>query len=185
MLNILLSVKKYTIYGTIPICLIATLNHFLYKLSGNNTIVAIFTPINECVWEHLKLAFYPTILWWILGYFLYNKKTNIHINKWISSMIISLFISPVIILAFYYTYTGALGIESVVLDIFSLVLGVFIGQIVAINYYQKHKYSPKIFILLLSICIIYTATLTYFTFYPPNFPIFIDSTTGIRGIYLK
>ena len=179
------SLKKYMIYGSIPICLLATLNHFLYEFSGNNTIVGIFTPINECVWEHLKLAFYPTILWWVLGYFLYNNKINIHINKWISSMIISLIISPIIILTFYYTYTGALGIESIVLDVLSLVLGVFIGQIVAINYYENYNYSPIIFGVLVVIFIIYTFALTYFTFYPPKLPIFIDSTTGLRGIYLK
>ena len=178
------SIRKYMIYGTIPICLIATLNHFLYEFSGKNTIVGMFTPINECVWEHLKLAFYPTILWWALGYFLYNKKTNIHINKWISSMVISLIISPIIIVNFYYTYTGALGIESIVLDVFSLILGVFIGQIVAINYYENSRYSGIIFYILIAIFIIYTGLLTYFTFYPPNIPIFIDSTTGLRGIYL-
>ena len=58
MFNKLSSLKKYMIYGSVPICLIATLNHFLYEFSGNNAIVGIFTPINECVWEHLKLADY-------------------------------------------------------------------------------------------------------------------------------
>ena len=183
MVNKVSSMKKYMIYGTIAINLLATLNHFLYELSGDNTIVGIFMPINESVWEHLKLAFYPTLVWWVLGYFLYRNKLNIHKGKYISAMIISLMISPVIVVNFYYTYTGALGIQSMILDIFSLLLGVFVAQSVAVNYYEKCEYSTIVFLVLVIIGVMYAALLTYVTFYPPNLPIFIDSTNGLRGIY--
>ncbi len=38
---------------------LGTLNHFLYFLSGQSPIVALFCPVNESVWEHLKLLYFP------------------------------------------------------------------------------------------------------------------------------
>ena len=32
---------------------IGTVGHFLYDLSGKNTFVGYFAPVNESVWEHL------------------------------------------------------------------------------------------------------------------------------------
>lgn len=184
MVDKLSSIKKYMLYGIIAIVIASTLNHFLYEFSGEMTIVGIFTAINESVWEHLKLAFYPTLLWWILGYFIYCRKMYIDIKKWVISMILSLTICPIIIVTFFYTYTGALGIESIVLDIFSLILGVFVGQIVAFKYYKNNQYSEIVVYFLLLVLILEIVLFTYFTFNPPNIPIFIDSTTGLRGIYL-
>ena len=45
---------------TVIICLIlGTLLHFTYEWSGENPIIALFSAVNESIWEHLKLAFYP------------------------------------------------------------------------------------------------------------------------------
>lgn len=38
---------------------LGTLNHFLYFLSGQSPIIALFCPVNESVWEHLKLLYFP------------------------------------------------------------------------------------------------------------------------------
>ena len=37
---------------------LGTLNHFLYFLSGQSPIIALFCPVNESVWEHLKLLYF-------------------------------------------------------------------------------------------------------------------------------
>ena len=33
--------------------------HFLYSWSGNNILVGMIAPVNESVFEHLKLLFFP------------------------------------------------------------------------------------------------------------------------------
>ena len=99
-------------------------------------------------------------------------------------MTISIIISPIIIIIFFYTYTGALGIQNLVLDIFSLILGVFIGQLIGLKYYENNKYNKVVFYSLMFILLLDIVLFTYFTFNPPNIPLFIDSTTGLRGIYL-
>ena len=105
----------------------------------------------------------------------------IDIRKWIVSMAISIIISPIIIITFFYTYTGAFGIQNLVLDIFSLILGVFIGQLIGL---KNYKYNKVVFYSSLFICLLGVVLFTYFTFNPPNIPLFVDSTTGLRGIYL-
>ena len=85
---------------------------------------------------------------------------------------------------FFYTYTGAFGIQNLVLDIFSLILGVFIGQLIGLKYYENYKYNKVVFYSSLFICLLGVVLFTYFTFNPPNIPLFVDSTTGLRGIYL-
>ena len=141
-------IKKYMLYGVIAIVLISSLSHFLYGFSGNIKIVGI-------LWEHLKLAFYPTVLWWGMGYFIYRRKMYIDIRKWIMSMTISIIISPIIIIIFFYTYTGALGIQNLVLDIFSLILGVFIGQLIGLKYYENYKYNKVVFYSLMFILLLH------------------------------
>ena len=41
---------------------VGSLFHFLFNLSNQNTLIALFAPINESVWEHLKMLWFPYIL---------------------------------------------------------------------------------------------------------------------------
>jgi hypothetical protein len=55
-------VKKYVYLGILFISLLGSLIHFLYDLSGKSLLVGLIAPINESVWEHLKLPLVPTLL---------------------------------------------------------------------------------------------------------------------------
>ena len=46
-------------HSILAVILLGSLSHFLYELSGGAAIFALFCPINESVWEHLKLLFFP------------------------------------------------------------------------------------------------------------------------------
>jgi hypothetical protein len=102
---------------TIILGIVASFSHFAYNLSGKNIIVGLFNPVNESVWEHLKFMFFPFLLWWIVMYFIKNKKCEIPLNTWIVSAAVSLVVAPLSVVLLFYSYTGALGIESVFIDI--------------------------------------------------------------------
>ncbi len=55
-------VRIYHIVGIFVICIASFPLHFSYEWSGESAIVGIFTPINESIWEHLKLVFWPLLL---------------------------------------------------------------------------------------------------------------------------
>jgi hypothetical protein len=164
------------------IAILGGLMHFVFELCSNSAIVGIFAPVNESVWEHLKMAFYPMLIWWIVFYIICGKKNNIPFEKYVLGGATAIIAAPLIILIFFYTYTGALGIESLVLDIFSLFLGVAVGQILGVHIYKYSKANfATTFISILILCLMVIA-FTSFTFYPPHLPLFQNSLTGTYGI---
>ncbi|MBR5139580.1 MAG: hypothetical protein IKV16_00870, partial [Clostridia bacterium] len=58
--------------------------HFLYDISGKSQLVRPFAPVNESVWEHLKLIFFPFVLIMPVEYLLYGKRAyNFFSSKFI------------------------------------------------------------------------------------------------------
>ena len=51
------------IAGAILVCAMGTLAHFVYEWSGNNPVVGLFCAVNESTWEHIKLLFFPMLLY--------------------------------------------------------------------------------------------------------------------------
>ena len=46
--------------GALFTLILGTVGHFFYEWSGENKIAGIFFPVNESVWEHMKLTLLPT-----------------------------------------------------------------------------------------------------------------------------
>lgn len=114
--------KHYTLIGIIFVTMTGTLSHFVYEWSGENPFLALFFPINETTWEHMKLIFFPSIVYAVFMvyklYFLYP-----HIIFTLSAGIfVGTFSIPVI----FYTYTRILGFHTLFLDIITFLLGVII-----------------------------------------------------------
>lgn len=174
-------VKNSVVYGILFISLLGSLMHFLYAFSGKLPIIGIIAPVNESVWEHLKLAFLPTILWWVLSYMVLAKNKKISFDRWLFSSVIALVICPLFIVSFYYAYTGAFGIHSLILDIFSLFLGIAIAQWTALHIYRYAKIKPYHFYLSVFILAAFIIAFITFTFAPPHYPIFWDPSTGKYG----
>lgn len=176
------TVRKW-MYSAIPLMFIlGGLTHFLYKLSGENVFVGIFCPVNESVWEHLKISFWVPLAWWIITYLRKSKSYSINAAKWFSCCAAALYIAPLVICAFYYTYTGALGIHSLILDIFSLLLGLATAQIAAFHFYKYGKFKESCLKFSMIAVLILAAAFVIFTFLTPQLPIFLDPVTGIYGI---
>ena len=55
-------VKKYYAVGIVFTAVLGTLSHFFYQWSGENPLVAFFSPVNESTWEHMKLLFFPMLI---------------------------------------------------------------------------------------------------------------------------
>ena len=51
-----------TIAGILCVSILGTLLHFTYRWSGRNPLIGLIAPVNESVWEHMKLLFFPMLL---------------------------------------------------------------------------------------------------------------------------
>lgn len=174
--------ENWILLGIPILSVLGSFIHFIYDWTGNLVVVGVFTPINESVWEHLKLTLYPTILWWLIGYFIFKRKCTISKEQWFSSAAVSVITCHLVILSFFYTYTGALGIESLILDIFSLFLGIIIGQCLAIHTYKFANFNTLTYFIAIIVFIFLGLIFTIFTFIPPHLPLFMDSVTGKYGL---
>lgn len=81
---------------------------------------------------------------------------------------------------FFYTYTGIIGNNFLLIDIASFLVAILIGE--AISYYQiisESNCSP----ILASVCLcLLLFSFVLFTFYPPRLNIFCDSSNNSYGL---
>jgi hypothetical protein len=159
-----------------------SLLHFAYEWSGRLQAIASFVPVNESIWEHLKLAFWPLLIWWFAGIIITGKKRPISAVSWFVAEAVAQLVCPLVIMAFYYTYTGALGIKSLFLDIVSFLLGLTVGQGLALHFYRYVRLKRFWFYGAIIVLIIMAIAFTVFTFVPPKLLLFQDPQTGKYGI---
>lgn len=162
--------QKWILFIIPFLFIIGSLFHFAYDFTGKNIIVGFFTPISESIWEHMKLTLTPILLWWIFYYVFKNKKYNIDKNKWFNATLFAVITGLLSVPILFYCYTGAFGIESLIIDILILLFSIFIGQSIGYHFY---KYSKGInYLIPLVLCFIIVIIFIIFTMSPPNFPIF-------------
>lgn len=164
--------KKSFYFGILFIGLMGVPMHFLYSFSGNSPVVAFISPVNESVWEHLKLHVLPMIIWWCASYIVLKRKCSVNFSKWFVSFVAAFIVCPLVIVLFYYTYTGTLGKHSMVLDIFSYFLGVTLSQLFALHIYRYAKIGSLLFYISAIIFTLLMVSFIVFTYDPPQLPIF-------------
>lgn len=175
--------KKSIVYwqmaGFVFTAVAGTLLHFLFDWTGGNLIVALFSAVNESIWEHLKLLFYPMVAFGLLEYYFWGKDCE---SFWCIKLI-GILVGLVLIPAVYYTYTGILGVKAdwFNIAIFFLAAGVvfWIETKLFQNGFECPVNSRVSFAVLCLIAIVFTVL----TFFPPHIPFFEDSITGSYGFW--
>ena len=115
--------SKETVLDIILVCIIGTIFHFAYEFSGRNILVALFSAVNESIWEHIKIACMSIYIVSFIKMAIKEKRDK---NLWISLFfkIISIII---IIPIFFYSYRSILGIEVLYLDLIILYIAIIIS----------------------------------------------------------
>lgn len=150
--------------------------HFVFEWSGYSSIVGAFSAVNESVWEHTKLAFFPILIFSLLQYpFIKKEFTNYFTLK-----LKELALAVILIIVIFYTYSGVLGQHYLALDILDFVVSVILAKFLAyIHLFNKTKGSQ---ILPIALIVALGLFFIYATFYPPKIQLFKDAPTGTYGI---
>lgn len=159
--------KKEMIKGILFVSIVGTLWHFVYEWSGQNPIAGLFFPVNESTWEHMKLLFFPMLLY---AFYLYKKRKDAFpciLSALLYGILSGTFLIPVL----FYTYKGILGHDCIVLDI-----AVFIGSVI-LAFWDVYKSTlscrlkPVLPFLIITVI---TTTICFFifTYYPPAIGLF-------------
>lgn len=116
------ALKKDIGIGIIFSIIVGTLAHFGYEWMGKNPIAAIVFPIDESVWEHVKLLFFPTLLY---SLFLIKKWKKVY-PCLTHSVPVGIVTGSLSIPAFFYFYTAILGTHILTMDILIFIVSVVI-----------------------------------------------------------
>lgn len=159
--------------------LIGVFYHYLFAICNNNPFVGIFTPVNESIFEHLKLLFFPFILVSVLDIFI-NKKTFKNIMPYrIFNITLSIIILPML-----YYFLQSIGIKSAFINIFLYVI--LIAAVCFLSYEDEKKQlipNKNIIIISLLIFLLLFALFIIMTFNPPKVELFKDPLNGNYGIW--
>lgn len=172
------SIRQIETVGAVFTVVVGSILHFAYEWSGNNVIVWLVAAINESVWEHTKLLATPVLLFaafeaWRFGFTARLLKAKLY----------ELLVGIGIIIGFYYTYTGALGIGSLAIDIGSVVAAAAIGKHVSFRVLSEGGRLKKNMAFVYGCGIVLICALfVWATFAPPRIPLFKDAPTGTYGI---
>ena len=171
--------KRLYVIGFFVISLLGTLLHFAYELSNENIFVAVFGAVNESVWEHLKLIFFPMLILSIIEYFFVKKITH----NYIEAKTIGIFLAICFTVVVFFTYTGIIGTNFLLIDILIFITSIILGEYLSYRLMKRRNESSietkilaSFIILFLFICFILC------TYYTPKVNLFRDPTTGNYGM---
>lgn len=176
-----MNLKKVKLIAIIGIFLLSFPAHFLYQLFPN-FLISIFFPVNESIFEHMKIIFTATCLYGIIDYTLL-KKNNIRFHNFPFQLFFTSFISIPIYLAIYLPINYFIK-ENLFISIFLLLITYIISQIISYQLLTSQP-IPHLNSLAIPFIIIVYILFGILTYYPPNNSLFYDTTTNSYGIPSK
>jgi hypothetical protein len=172
------TVLFYELIGMVFIIILGSVLHFTFEWSGSQPVVGVFSAVNESVWEHLKLAFWPASLFMLVEYALLKKAAN----NFALAKTIGVYLMVIIIPIVFYSYTAITGKSIFAIDISTFIVAVIIGQLASYKLLTCKELSENLNRVSLIALVLLGLAFVLFTFYPPQLTIFRDPNTGKYGI---
>lgn len=154
-----------------------TVLHFLYDWLGEAVWIAPFSGVNESTWEHMKLLFWPMLIFAAVQSFFFRDRGDFWCVK-LRGILLGIVMIPVL----FYTYNGVVGTSPAWLNIAIF----FISAAIAFIYETRKLSSEETACdspmhALITLAVIALAFII-FTFMTPEIGIFEDPLTGTYGI---
>ena len=172
-----MNLKKLKILGVILAFFIAFPLHFIYD-KFPNFITSIFFPVNESIWEHMKIIFGSILLSGVIQKIIVTKKGLGYKNICISNIIAGLLSIPIFLAMFLPIY-GIIG-ENLPITLIVMFITFIISQLITMRIINTKDLKQENMAIIYAIIIyIIFGLLTYF---PPENNLFLDPLTLKYGI---
>lgn len=173
--------SHWQISGFIFTCIAGVLLHFLFDWSGESFLVAPFSAVNESIWEHMKLLFFPMFAFALLE----SRYIGTEYANFFCVKLIGIAVGTALIPTLYYTLNGILGSLPDWVNIAIFFVCVFISYYIENRLFANNTVScssPQTAVwILIAIAVIFGVT----TFFTPKIPLFKGPVTGTYGYWKK
>ncbi len=167
----------WSLVGFAVSSLFGTILHFLYEWLGEPSWIAPFSGINESTWEHMKLLFWPMLIFAAFQAVFFRGEKSFACIK-LRGILLGITLIPIT----FYTYNGVIGKSPDWINI-----AIFFISAAAVYVYQTRLFNdeklsckhPKLAVA--TLCVI-ALLFVIFTFATPEIGIFKDPLTGNYGI---
>ena len=174
-----MNLKKIKIFSVLGVFLLCFISHFMYDWFPN-VLFSIFFPVNESIFEHMKMISTSFLLYSIIEYALIIKY-KVNYNNYILNLFICLIISIIIFLIMYLPVFYKIG-EKLIITLILLLISIIITEFISYKILSMKKNYTYLnivsFILIIFLYIIYG----YLTYNPIICPFFFDPIEEKYGL---
>ena len=170
--------RNWEIAGTGFIIVSGSILHSVFGLTGRWPPMALIAAVNESVWEHLKLVFWPAFIFALVSYPVIRGKTeNFFLAK--SAAILAM---PLIIAVLHYSYVWIFRHHNLAFDIGIFFGSAILGQMLCFRLLLKPRF-PLIWQLAAAVLLLAaTSAFSLLSYHPPRWPIFREAGSGRYGL---
>ena len=159
--------KKTLLAGFLATLVMGTLFHFVYGWTENWVVAGFFVPVNESTWEHMKLLFFPMLLCSFPIKRILSARYPCVSSALSLGNLAGTFLIPVL----FYTYTGVLGTNIMVLDLLTFFLSVLAAFYLVLRFTRSCRVQ-RWEAVLNSLMVILFFCFLLFTYMPPEIGLF-------------
>jgi len=173
---------KFEILGIISIFIIGSLWHNIYDMLGENIIIGMIAPVNESIWEHWKLGLAPIFIYGAIQYqFIKNEVKNYIFSRMVGVVVLVVVCFGLIEITHVVMPDASFKVQMVI-HVVAYLIGIAAGQITA--YFVSSRFDENKTLWYIGVILIFINLVVFiiFTFNPPKFEYFKDSSTGQYGI---
>lgn len=154
-----------------------SLLHFLYDWTNESVLIAPFSAVNESTWEHMKLLFFPMLVFALIQSRFFKEYENFWCVK-LAGIVTGLVLIPIL----FYTYNGVFGKSPDWVNIAIFFVSVALSFLLEMYMFKNGSLRCKRPWLSFSVICLIGILFVVFTFATPKIPIFQDPITQIYGI---
>ena len=171
--------RRWELAGLFFAIAAGNLLHFVYEWSGEHPAAALISGTNESTWEHMKLLAVPWILWTAIQALALRGSGLPVLAGRAAGLLAGVSAIPIL----FYTYVGIWGKSISLMNIIIFQLAVLLAYGVSTAILRRRILSAAVWQVLGAAVLVLAAVLfAWWTFAPPQLPIFIDPVSGAAGL---
>ncbi|MBE7007658.1 MAG: hypothetical protein E7422_00670 [Ruminococcaceae bacterium] len=173
------SLCRWELAGFLIVGAVGTLLQFLYQWTGENTLVAAFSAVNESTWEHMKMLYVPYFAFTMVEFTVFGEPFRNFFAAKAAAGLAGLLTIPTL----FYTIGGMFGEPPAWMNIAiffaaDAVLFLLGYRLLTALSLRGTAFQIAGFALLWALMFAFV----YFTYRPPRLPLFRDPTEGGYGV---